>query len=138
MGKHGVWSDPRETTMFFVRTTLVLGLGILLLPTDKESQTRVFYGAKTAVAWTVTFCDRNPATCVQGRQAWDVFVKKAEFGVRMAVDLINSRDDAKQPAAAPVVPALQRTPTQPRRSAGTLQTTDLEPAWRGKVAKASN
>jgi hypothetical protein len=123
--------------MFFVRTTLLLGLGILLLPTDKESQARVFSGAKTAVNWTVTFCDRNPGTCVQGRQAWDVFVKKAEFGARMAFDLINSRD-AKQASPPQATPALQRTPAVPRRPANTLQSTDLEPAWRGKLVKTQN
>ncbi len=124
--------------MFFIRTTLVLGLGILLLPTDQESQTRVFAGAKTAVAWTVGFCDRNPGSCVQGRQAWDVFVKKAEFGARMAFDLINSKDDAKQPAAPAIAPAAQRTPTPARRSNGTLQSTDFEPGWRGKVIKTGS
>lgn len=125
--------------MFFVRTTLLLGLGILLLPTDQESQTRVFTNAKTAAAWTVTFCDRNAATCVQGREFWDIFKQKAEFGVRMAFDLINGRDDTKQ-ATMPhaVAPASQRAPTQPRRTTGTLQSTDFEPAWRGKVIKTGS
>lgn len=130
------WIDLRQKAMFFVRTTLVLGLGILLLPTDQESQSRVFAGAKTAVAWTVGFCDRNPGTCVQGRQAWDVFVKKAEFGARMAFDLINSKEDAKQPAAPAVAPASQRTPQ--RRANGTLQSSDFEPAWRGKMIKTGS
>lgn len=124
--------------MFFVRTALILGLGILLLPTDHESQARVFAGAKTAVAWTTGFCDRNPGTCVQGRQAWDVFVKKAEFGVRMAFDLVNSKDDAKSPGAPTVAPASQRLPTPARRPNGTLQSSDLEPAWRGKLIKTGN
>ena len=123
--------------MFFVRTTLLLGLGVWLLPTDRDSQARVFSGAKTAVDWSVTFCDRNPQTCVQSRQAWDVFVKKAEFGGRMALDLINSSNQAAPPASTSGATVPARTAPQPpvKRSAGTLQGSDLEPAWRGRLTR---
>ena len=121
--------------MLFIRTTLLLGLGVLVLPTDKESQARVYANAKTAVLWTSTFCERNPATCVQGRQAWGMFVQKAEFGFKMALDLFNERDEAKI-AGSPATATPHATTTAPsKRPGGTLQANDLEPAWRGKAAK---
>ena len=117
--------------MLFIRTTLLLGLGVLILPTDHDSQARVYAGAKTAVQWTSTFCERNPETCVQSRQAWAVFVKKAEFGFKMAIDLLNERDQPKTlTSAAP-------QPSAPiKRTSDTLHAHDLEPAWRGKTAKS--
>ena len=126
--------------MLLIRTTLLVGLGVLVLPTDEASQTRFYGSARTAMGWTVTFCDRNPDTCTQGRQAWAVFLKKAEFGAKVAFDLISERnkhvaETATQttkpvdahPAAADPVSVLRR---------GTLKPGDLEPAWRGKVARA--
>ncbi len=134
--------------MFFIRTTLLLGLGVLILPTDRESQAHVYGNAKSALVWTATFCDRNPATCVQGRQAWGVFVQKAEFGVKMAVDLIADHNKAKvEPAKVDAVkvasgplPAVTHAASavQPARrasAAGASQPSDLEPTWRGKSAK---
>ena len=128
--------------MLFIRTTFLLGLGVLVLPTDEASQARVLSGAKTAMHWTATFCERNPGTCVQGQQAWGVFVKKAEFGAMMAIDLINERDPRGQPAAAPAVAstsaAVQRSqrPQPAKGTSGTLQANDLEPAWRGKPVRS--
>lgn len=125
--------------MFLIRTTLLVGLGVLVLPTDEASQARVYSGARTAMTWTVTFCDRNAGTCEQGRQAYAVFVKKAEFGARMAYDLISERNkataEAPAPAAQPVTskPQIAQPAYDPaNRNRGTLKPGDLEPAWRGK------
>ena len=129
--------------MFLIRTTLLVGLGVLVLPTDEASQARVYSGAKTAMTWTMTICDRNAETCVQGRQAWAVFLKKAEFGAKMAFDLISERNT--QSAAAPQLPPQTATPAKPAKAGnetagrlrGTLKPGDLEPAWRGnKLAHA--
>jgi Family of unknown function (DUF5330) len=129
--------------MLFIRTTLLLGLGVLILPTDHDSQARVYAGAKTAVHWTSTFCDRNPETCVQGRQGWAVFVKKAEFGFKMALDLLNERDQPKTlTSAAPQsssghATSLPPLPAAPmKRTTDTLHAHDFEPAGRGKTAKS--
>ena len=131
--------------MLFIRTTLLLGLGVLLLPTDQESQSRVYANAKTALHWTTTFCERNPQTCVQGQQAWGVFAEKAEFGFKMALDLMNDRNGPKSPTGSAPTPSGLTTPNPrqvaaapTKRASGTLQTSDLEPGWRGRVAKSSN
>ena len=118
--------------MLFIRTTLLLGLGVLILPTDQASQARVYDSAKSAVRWTTTFCERNPGACAQGQQAWGVFVKKAEFGLKMTLDLINERGQR----SAVTAPA---QPTQPAQAApkrpGTLSLQDLAPDWRGRPAR---
>jgi uncharacterized Fe-S cluster protein YjdI len=134
--------------MLFFRTTLLLGMGVLVLPTDEASQARVYQGARTAVTWTTTFCDRNAETCVKGGEYWAVFKKKAEFGAKMAYDLVSERN-AQSANAAPALAATPspaapggkfgahpQHPVLPTRS--TLKPSDLEPAWRGtsKVARA--
>ena len=130
--------------MLFIRTTLLLGLGVLILPTDQASQARVTSAAKTAMTWTTTFCDRNPATCVQGQQAWGVFVEKAQFGAKMAFELIS--EHKTQTAAAQTTPATGLanrraavstvTSAAVARSRNTLQPADLTPAWRGDAKRA--
>ena len=92
------------------------------------------------MGWTMTFCDRNPDTCTQGRQAWAVFVKKAEFGGKLALDLFQERSKQMADAAAHNPKAAEPHTSAPdpvsvlRR--GTLKPADLEPVWRGKVARA--
>ncbi len=129
--------------MFFFRTTLLLGLGVLVLPTDEASQARVYASARTATTWTMTFCDRNAETCTQSRQLWAVFLKKAEFGAKMAYDLISERNTLSAEASAPApVPAPNKTiaihPGVALPARGTLKPGDLEPAWRGKLARAGS
>ena len=124
--------------MFFIRTTLLLGLGVLVLPTDQASQARVTSATKSAMTWTMTFCDRNPATCVQGQQAWGVFVEKAQFGAKMAFEVIS--EHRAQTAATQTTlanaPADKHTSAAMGRSRAALQPSDLAPAWRGDVKRA--
>ncbi len=131
--------------MLFFRTTLLLGMGVLVLPTDEASQARVYQGARTAVTWTATFCDRNAETCIKGGEYWVIFKKKAEFGARMAYDIVSERSTqtaAATPPAAATLPPGGKSGARPQHSAqptrGTLKPSDLEPAWRGttKVARA--
>ncbi len=120
--------------MFMIRTAFWLGLVVLLLPTDKQQQAKLVSTASETVQRVATFCDRNEATCDKGAELWAMFKTKAEFGGRMAMDLINQRNDAPEPAIAAVPagkpgvsPAALRT--EPGR--GTLRGTDLAPVWRG-------
>jgi hypothetical protein len=118
--------------MFLIRVAFWLGLLVLLLPTDERQQARLYNSVAAAVERMTTFCDRNPKVCATGAELWAAFVKKAEFGARLAVDLARSsaRKDADAPAessARPLRPALQPS-AQPR---GTLTPSDRAPAWRG-------
>ncbi len=122
--------------MFFFRATLLLGLGVLVLPTDEASQARVYSSAKTAMSWTMTFCERNGSTCTQGQQAWVIFKKKAEFGAKMAFDLISDRNAPTVDTSLTLQKPITSQPGAVMPARGTLKPGDLEPAWRGKVARA--
>jgi hypothetical protein len=144
------------------RIMLVVGLAVLLLPTDERKQAEVYSTARYALERTVTFCDRNPGVCESGREFWAVFVRKAEFGVDLVAKLARSRSDGGEPAsvsAVPVasepVPALEKPGasdrvrpvavppvTAPVRQSsptrGTLSSADTQPQWRGPALARSN
>lgn len=114
--------------MFFIRTAFWLGVVVLVLPTDAQQQARLAQKASTAVTHVATFCDRNPKTCETGAEYWGLFVKKAEFGARLAWDLMNERSGkAATGAQEPIAPASHAQP----EARGTLTPTDMQPAWRG-------
>ena len=77
--------------LFLIRTAFWLMIIVLLLPTDEQQRSEVYGTAQSAVNDVATFCDRNPETCARGKDAFGVFVQKAEFGARMLMDLINGR-----------------------------------------------
>ena len=126
--------------MRIMRTTLILGLGVLVLPTDAEQRARVYGAATAAIGWSMTFCDRNAETCAQGGRMWNVFVKKAAFGGKLAFDLIQkSSNHLLQPTAQSSKLSEARSTDQVtvdllRR--GTLKQEDHAPPWRGKPALA--
>jgi hypothetical protein len=138
--------------MSFIKLAFWLGLVVLLLPTDERQQARLYNTAAATVERAVTFCDRNGAVCAAGSDFWATFVKKAEFGARIAIDLIMSGGRKEEPVPTPVrlEPAAVRL--EPQRPAllpqarpeprahlmpqGTLTPADLTPAWRGGQQRA--
>jgi hypothetical protein len=128
--------------MFLIRMAFWLGLLVWLLPTDEHQQARLYTTALATVERATTFCERNPQTCTLAAQLWATFLKKAEFGARMAVDLVSS-GGRKDESAAPQPPArsepigtaphpkAKAEPKLPAANRGTLTPTDLAPAWRG-------
>jgi hypothetical protein len=127
--------------MFLIRLAFWLGLLVLLLPTDERQQARFYTTALATVERATTFCERNAEACAVAGQLWATFLKKAEFGARMAVDLVSSggRSDASGAPDArtrtePVgSPAHVRPKAEPKLPGdrGTLTPADLTPAWRG-------
>lgn len=77
--------------LFLIRTAFWLMIIVLLLPTDAQQRSEVYGTAQAAVNDVASFCDRNPETCARGKDAFAVFVQKAEFGARMLMDLIQSK-----------------------------------------------
>lgn len=129
--------------MALVRIILGLGAVVLFMPTDKETQAKVYDATANAVDRVATFCIRNPETCQKGGEYWAVFKQKAEFGAKMAwtlaVDRMN-RGDVK-PAVETDEPRVQTIPVRPQTirhgvitgstsDRGTLRPQDLEPVWR--------
>ena len=77
--------------LFLIRTAFWLMIIVLLLPTDDRQRSEVYGTAQAAVNDVAGFCDRNPDTCARGKDAFAIFVQKAEFGARMLMDLIQSK-----------------------------------------------
>jgi hypothetical protein len=120
--------------MFFIRMAFWLGLVVLVMPTEEHQQARVYNAATAAVERAAPFCDRNPKTCATGGQLWATFLKKAEFGARLAVDLISK--SGRDGAASPSVQPAKAEPRGRRVEQGTLVPADLGPSWRGQTARA--
>jgi hypothetical protein len=131
--------------LFLIRTAFWLMIIVLLLPTDQQQRSEVYGTAQAAVHDVATFCDRNPETCARGKDAFSLFVQKAQFGARMLMDLINGRtgaDDQDSPAQdedtrSPEASALfapasfDMSASDMSASQDTLNPEDREEAWSG-------
>jgi hypothetical protein len=130
--------QARVAFMFLIRATFWVGLAILLLPSDERQQERLYAAAAATFERAATFCERNPKVCETGGELWATFLKKAEFGVRMAVNAASSGGPTAE-GAGPLPPAPARYEPRPRMSPtaaqGTLTPADLAPAWRGQMAR---
>jgi hypothetical protein len=125
--------------MFLIRVAFWVGLVVLLLPTDERQQQRLYGTAAATVERVTTFCDRHEQACAVGSEVWATFLKKAQFGARMAIELISSNGRKDEEAAPPRLQPTSATnapsprpapPAAPSR--GTLTPADLAPAWRGQ------
>jgi hypothetical protein len=127
--------------LFLIRTAFWLMIIVLLLPTDAQQRSEVYGTAQATVNDVATFCDRNPETCAKGKDAFSVFVQKAQFGARMLMDLINNRTRAHDGQDSPNQDQDTRSPEAsalfaPARfdmsaSQDTLSPEDREEAWSG-------
>jgi hypothetical protein len=77
--------------MFLLRTIFWLIVLVLLLPTNEQQQSQVYGTAQAAVKDVSGFCERNPTVCATGKDAFDVFVHKARFGVEMLMNFVKGR-----------------------------------------------
>ena len=128
-----------KVMLFLIRAAFWLMIIVLLLPTDDKQRSEVYGTAQAAVNDVTSFCDRNPETCASGKDAFAVFVQKAEFGARMLMDLIQNKagGGTEQPeplqemqssdAAAFAKPIL----FDMSASKDTLNPEDREEAWSG-------
>lgn len=134
--------------MSLLRTGVVLGAAIMLLPIDEHRTSQFGDSTGPAMDRKPTFCERNPATCAAGRELWGNFVRKAEIGMALATGLARDamaggREPASNPRAPdqrPPVAALSANgqkgwPIEPVGSRGTLSRHDVEPQWRGAPAR---
>lgn len=113
--------------MGILRLGAVVAVGVALLPAERDKQDHLYERAAAAAKWTVTYCDRNAATCTQAASAWAQFVAKAEFGAKLAYDVMRDDETATAGSSGDVAPvSFERS--------GTLTQRDMRPAWRGKSA----
>lgn len=131
--------------MSLLRTLLLLAIIVIILPTDQDDQRRLYEKVAGTANWAATFCDRNASTCEATSEAWSTFVRKAEFGAKMAGDLFSKHvmKQGEELAPANYAPAphprrfdepasYEQQRPQPR---GTLTDRDLAPNWRGSYAR---
>jgi Family of unknown function (DUF5330) len=124
--------------LFLIRTAFWLMIIVLLLPTDERQRSEVYGTAQAAVSDIATFCDRNPETCARGKDAFSVFVQKAQFGARMIMDLINDRTAPRDEAmpsqdtrGSQASSAVEPASFDMSASQDTLNPEDREEAWSG-------
>ena len=125
--------------LFLLRTAFWLMIIVLLLPTDERQRSEVYGTAQAAVHDLATFCDRNPETCAKGKDAFGVFVQKAQFGARMLIDMINGPGGTGEGEGATGIPeqgSEAESVFGPTRfgfdgSQDTLNPDDREDAWGG-------
>ncbi len=79
--------------MFLIRTAFWIGLVVLLLPTDQQQQEHLAGFARQKIVWAMTFCDREPVSCERAGEVWALFLTKAEFGAKLAIELIQHGTD---------------------------------------------
>ena len=109
---------------------------VLLLPADERQQARLYDSAAAAIARVTTFCDRNPKLCAWGGELWADFLKKAEFGARMAVDLVSAsgrKEEGQGGAAYHPTTEKRQSPGQPpsgRPASRSVPATSASCAWR--------
>ena len=136
--------------MFLIRMAFWLMILVLLLPTDEKQQTDVYGTAQAAVKDVSGFCGRNPGVCEKGKDAFAVFVHKAEFGAQMLMGFITERTGASAtsgtvapaatpepaPRPAPASASWEQIPTVTTPSASLVQSSqntlnpdDLLPTW---------
>ncbi|MBL8881643.1 MAG: hypothetical protein JNL45_01170 [Hyphomicrobium sp.] len=117
--------------MGLLRLGMIVAVGVALLPADSEQQEMLYNRAALAAHWTVTFCDRNGATCEQASALWGTFKKKAQFAAQLAYDTVSEQ----------IASSGDQQLSDARIETGTLKPGDLEPTWRGGAqsshAKAS-
>ena len=118
--------------MGLFRLAAIVAVGVSLLPADREKQQQLYTRAASAATWTLTFCDRNANTCTLASSAWSEFSKKAEFGAKLAYDVMRDNQIASPDNPEAAAPAFLQV--FPPATPGTLTEHDLKPAWRGKTA----
>ena len=120
--------------MSLLRLAFWLALLVLLLPTDEAQQARFTSFASTAMERLSSFCDRNGRSCDAATAAWNIFLRKAEFGARLVGDLLGA-GGRQHPDMSPDMP--QHPGKRPDKRLGkadprgTLSPSDLyEAPWR--------
>ena len=122
--------------MGLFRLAIIAAAGIALLPSDREQQARIYDRAVTSAHWVVTFCDRNETTCQKGSEIWSQFLAKAEFGAKMAYDMMREHKSDENTAQRIFAPASEKRVLERRE--GTLTDLDREEPWRGRKPQKGN
>ena len=124
--------------MFSVRTIILLGATIYLLPSDPVRQQQFVATATNAYESVITICNREPAMCEKAGAVFEDLKSKAHFGAGVVYALITGSGKSDEPAHQPAHDqnrSLSRWDASPQavpaKPQGTLTNDDLVPQWRG-------
>ncbi|MGV1013469.1 MAG: DUF5330 domain-containing protein [Methyloceanibacter sp.] len=120
--------------MFLTKVAFWLTILILLIPTDGQQQIQVYGTAEAAVKDVAGFCERNPETCIAGKNAFAVLMQKAEYGAGLLMDFAQGKTASGESTLATAGDGVM--PLQPAlwdmgESQDTLSSEDREAAWGG-------
>ena len=104
----------------------MLGVIVAVLPTDEAQQACLFQQVSAGAHWPSRSATAMVRCARRRARAWTGFVKKAEFGARLAHDVVQKQPVADREASAPG----RDGPARPGER-GTLNRGDLQPGWRG-------
>lgn len=129
--------------MLSLRTLVLLGATIYLLPTDPAQQDRFVASANQALGWATTFCQRQPETCAKADVVWQDLKDKAHFGVGVVYGLATRKMANGETADTQKARGWTTRPSahdSSRRSLdgsprGTLTNADFAPVWRGQTGE---
>lgn len=80
-----------ESMKFLLKSVFWLVVLLLLLPTDKDQQNKIYGTAQAAMNDVAAFCTRNPQTCTTGQDAFAVLVQKVKYGTDLVMGLVEGR-----------------------------------------------
>lgn len=116
--------------MFSMRTLILLGAAIYLLPSDPNRQQQFAATASQAYQKVTTICERDPRICEKAGVVYEDLKAKAHFGFGVVYALATGKAQSRDAAEdISYVPENARAERIGRNS--TLTPSDLAPVWRG-------
>jgi hypothetical protein len=117
--------------MFSMRTFILLGAAIYLLPSDPNRQQQFAATASQAYQKVTTICERDPRICEKAGVVYEDLKAKAHFGFGVVYALATGKAQTRNAAEdISYVPENARAERIGRN--GTLTPSDLAPVWRGR------
>jgi hypothetical protein len=118
--------------MFSMRTLILLGAAIYLLPSDPNRQQQFAATASQAYQKVTTICERDPRICEKAGVVYEDLKAKAHFGFGVVYALATGKAQSRDAAEdISYVPENARAERIGRNS--TLTPSDLAPVWRGSL-----
>ena len=129
--------------MLSLRTVVLLGAVVYLLPSDPARQEAFVTTANAAYQKVTTICERQPALCAKARAVLEDLKSKAHFGVGVIYALATGTGRDTQASGEQSGDGYEAAPTryedygagEPANGRGTLSPRDLAPSWRGDRAQ---
>lgn len=120
--------------MFGLRTIVVVGAAIMLLPSDPAAQQALVNSVQSNAQWALTYCDREPESCDRAKAAAVQFGEKLKFAAKLAGDVIRQQAMTQDPAPVQVSEAFEvPQPVEAEPSAAEPALAEAAPAGKDEL-----